>query len=97
MPRQEGRMGNPHGQWWPHEQPELFRWAVLIAFTGIALTYVFVDASKAVARELMRADACRFLRCRAEASDQRAIRLLCVCVLYAVWNVMDQYSFLYCI
>ena len=41
MPRQEGRMGNPHGQWWPHEQPELFRWAVLIAFTGIALTYVF--------------------------------------------------------
>ena len=46
------------------------------------LTHVsacWVDASKAGARELTRADACRFLRCRAEASDPSAVCVRAVC------------------
>jgi hypothetical protein len=40
MLRQQGRRGNPHGPWWQHELPELFRWGALIAATGVALTCV---------------------------------------------------------
>jgi hypothetical protein len=40
MPRQQGCQGNPHGPWWQHELPELFRWGALIAATGVAHTCV---------------------------------------------------------